>query len=145
MFNKEKTKWLNILHAGWPGGLVVGGLITLALGQSAKDDWRLLIYIIAIPAIVYMLMLIAAKFPVSERVSGGATYKEMLGEFGMIGAGIAMFLILKQLALTFDFSDTYVYVGLAVSVISYGVYCQSLGRPLMIFLCVVMMPLATTD
>jgi MFS family permease len=27
MFNKEKTKWLNILHAGWPGGLVVGGLI----------------------------------------------------------------------------------------------------------------------
>ena len=21
MFNREKTKWLNILHAGWPGGL----------------------------------------------------------------------------------------------------------------------------
>ena len=25
MFHKEKTKWLNILHAGWPGGLVLGG------------------------------------------------------------------------------------------------------------------------
>ena len=25
MFNKDKTKWLNILHAGWPGGLVLGG------------------------------------------------------------------------------------------------------------------------
>jgi hypothetical protein len=111
----------------------------------AKDDWRMLIYIIAIPAFVYMLMLIAAKFPVSERVSGGATYKEMLGEFGMIGAGIAMFLILKQLSLTFSFPDMYVYVGLAVSVIAYGVYCQSLGRPLMIFLCLIMMPLATTE
>ena len=22
MFSKEKTKWLNILHAGWPGGLL---------------------------------------------------------------------------------------------------------------------------
>src|SRR5881396_3452407 len=22
IFNREKTKWLNILHAGWPGGLV---------------------------------------------------------------------------------------------------------------------------
>lgn len=145
MFNKEKTKWLNILHAGWPGGLVVGGFITLGLGQAAKDDWRMLIYIIAIPAFVYMLMLIAAKFPVSERVSGGATYKEMLGEFGMIGAGIAMFLILKQLALTFAFADIYVYIGLAIAVVGYGLYCQSLGRPMMIFLCLIMMPLATTE
>lgn len=145
MFNKEKTKWLNILHAGWPGGLVVGGLITLWLGQAAKDDWRMLIYIIAIPAFIYMIMLIAAKFPVSERVSGGATYKEMLGEFGMIGAGIAIFLILKQLALTFGFADMYVYIGTTVAVLGYGAYCQSLGRPLMIFLCLVMVPLATTE
>ena len=28
MFHKEKTKWLNILHAGWPGGLVLGGIMT---------------------------------------------------------------------------------------------------------------------
>lgn len=145
MFNKEKTKWLNILHAGWPGGLVVGGLITLGLGQSARDDWRLLIYIIAIPAVIYLLMLIVAKFPVSERVSGGATYKEMLGEFGLIGAAIAMFLILKQLSLTFGFADVFVYVGVAVSAIAYGIYCQSFGRPLMIFLCFIMMPLATTE
>ena len=27
MFSRDKTKWLNILHAGWPGGLVLGGLI----------------------------------------------------------------------------------------------------------------------
>ena len=25
LFPKEKTHWLNILHAGWPGGLVLGG------------------------------------------------------------------------------------------------------------------------
>ncbi|MEM8712772.1 MAG: MFS transporter, partial [Planctomycetota bacterium] len=29
MFARNKTKWLNILHAGWPGGLVLGGLLTL--------------------------------------------------------------------------------------------------------------------
>ncbi len=63
----------------------------------------------------------------------------------MIGAGIAMFLILKQLALTFGFSDLIVYIGLAVAVVGYGLYCQSLGRPLMIFLCLIMMPLATTE
>jgi MFS family permease len=153
MFSHSKTKWLNILHAGWPGGLVLGGLITLGLGTQATEDWRLLIYVIAIPAIIYLLMLLAAKFPVSERVAGGATYKEMLGEFGMIGAAIATFLIVKQVTDVFRVSDylgatnaTYfVYGFIALATIAYGLYCQSLGRPLMIFLCLIMMPLATTE
>ncbi|MFK7769331.1 MAG: sugar MFS transporter [Mariniblastus sp.] len=159
MFNKEKTKWLNILHAGWPGGLVLGGLITLALGQSALDDWRLLIYIIAIPAVVYLMMLIGAKFPINERVSSGATYKEMLAEFGAVGCLIAAFLIFWQLAGVaaaplglegevfsgFNMAQVIAMVAIVASVIGYGVYCQSLGRPLMIFLCLVMIPLATTE
>ena len=145
MFHQAKTKWLNILHAGWPGGLVLGGLITLWLGDKATDDWRLLIYIIAIPAVVYLLMLIAAKFPVSERVAGGATYREMLAEFGVIGAAIASFLVLKQLGMVFGFSDTIVYILLGVAVLVYGIYCQSLGRPMLILLCLLMMPLATTE
>ena len=145
MFSREKTKWLNILHAGWPGGLVLGGLITLGLGQGAQDDWRLLIYIIAIPAVIYLVMLIGAKFPLNERVASGATYKEMLAEFGACGAAIASFLIFKQLGMVFDWPDVVVYTLVAVSVIGYGAYCQSLGRPLMIFLCLIMMPLATTE
>lgn len=153
MFSKEKTKWLNILHAGWPGGLVLGGLITLGLGTAATEDWRNLIYIIAIPAFVYVLMLAGAKFPVSERVSSGATYKDMLAEFGLLGAALAGFLVLKQLATVYNgtveesaaISDTVVYGLVAVVAIAYGVYCQSLGRPMMFLLCVIMMPLATTE
>ena len=145
IFSKEKTKWLNILHAGWPGGLVLGGLITLGLGTRATDDWRLLIYIIAIPAVVYLVMLIAAKFPVSERVAGGATYKEMLAEFGAIGAAIAAYLMFKEIGNVFELSPYVVYGALAVAVIGYGAYCQSLGRIMMIFLCLIMMPLATTE
>lgn len=145
MFSKEKTKWLNILHAGWPGGLVLGGLITLGLGSAATDDWRLLIYIIAIPAIIYVIILAGVKFPVSERVTGGATYKEMLGEFGILGAAIAAFLIFRQIGMVFGLADWIVWAVIAVSVIAYGAYCQSLGRPLMIFLCIIMMPLATTE
>ena len=36
LFNKDKTKWLNALHAGWPGGLVLGGLCTIALAGSRE-------------------------------------------------------------------------------------------------------------
>lgn len=145
MFNKDKTKWLNILHAGWPGGLVLGGLITLALGQAALDDWRYLIYIIAIPAVVYLVMLIAAKFPVSERVAGGATYKEMLAEFGAIGALIASFLMFREVGGFFEWSPYLIWGAIVVATIAYGLYCQSLGRPLMIFMCLIMMPLAITE
>lgn len=163
MYSHAKTKWLNILHAGWPGGLVLGGLITIFLGSRATEDWRLLIYIIAIPAAIYLLMLIGARFPVNERVAGGATYKEMLAEFGAIGCLIASFLIVKQLADTFRldkylidnfdvaaadgamYANYVVYGIVAVTTIAYMVYCQSLGRPLMIFLCLIMMPLATTE
>ena len=145
MYSKNKTKWLNILHAGWPGGLVLGGLITLGLGDWAAQDWRLLIYIIAIPAVVYLVMLIGVKFPVSERVAGGATYKEMLAEFGIIGAAIAAFMIFREVGNVFALPDMLVYGLMIASIVAYGAYCQSLGRPLMIFLCVIMMPLATTE
>ena len=62
MFKKDKTKWLNILHAGWPGGLVLGGILTIMLGAQAAEDWRILIYLIAIPAVVYLLMLLKLNF-----------------------------------------------------------------------------------
>ena len=145
MFNKDKTKWLNILHAGWPGGLVIGGILTIILGEQATEDWRILIYLIAIPAIIYLVMLLKARFPVNERVSSGTTYKEMLAEFGAIGALIAGYLIFRQLGMVFDWSDKMVYGLTAVATIAYGLYCKSLGRPLLIFMCIIMIPLATTE
>lgn len=164
MFSQAKTKWLNILHAGWPGGLVLGGLITLGLGTAATDDWRLLIYIIAIPAVIYLVMLIGAKFPVNERVSAGATYKEMLAEFGIIGCFIAAYLIFMQLSQviagpfpslgheafvlsgkSFTIAEVIAWISIIGAVVGYGAYCKSLGRPMMIFLCLIMIPLATTE
>ena len=145
MFNKDKTKWLNILHAGWPGGLVLGGLLTILLGAQAADDWRILIWLIAIPAIVYLVMLMKAEFPVNERVSSGTSYKEMLAEFGAIGALIAGYLVFKQLGMVFKWTDTIVYILTALATVGYGIYCKSLGRPILIFLCIIMMPLATTE
>ncbi len=145
MFSKDKTKWLNILHAGWPGGLVIGGILTILLDEQAAEDWRILIYLIAIPAVIYLFMLMKARFPVNERVSSGTSYKEMLAEFGAIGALIAGFLIFRQLGMVFDWSDKMVYVMTAVATIAYWFYCRSLGRPLLIFMCIIMIPLATTE
>ena len=145
MFKKDKTKWLNILHAGWPGGLVLGGILTILLGAQAAEYWRILIYLIAIPAVVYLVMLLKAEFPVNERVESGTSYKEMLAEFGAIGALIAGYLIFRQLGMEFKWSDNLVYGLTAVATVAYGLYCKSLGRPLLIFMCIIMIPLATTE
>ena len=145
MFNKDKSKWLNILHAAWPGGLVIGGVLTLALGGYAAQDWRILVYIIAAPALVYVFMLSRAVFPPNERVAAGTTYREMLAEFGILGAAIASYLITAQLAQVFAWSAAIQWSLFAAMVIGFGIYSRSLGRGILVFLCVVMIPLATTE
>lgn len=146
MFSREKTKWLNILHAGWPGGLVIGGVITIAMsGVAAEGDWRLVLGIIAIPAIIYLVMLIGATFPKSEREQAGVTYREMLAEFGAFGALVGFGLIFMQLGEVFRW-DFWVTAVLTVLVSAgFGVYTQSFGRGILAFLIIIMMPLATTE
>jgi MFS family permease len=145
IFNRDKTKWLNILHAGWPGGLVIGGLITLALGEKAHTDWRVLIYVIAIPALVYVVMLSRAKFPVNERVASGTTYRQMLGEFGIFGAAIASYFITSQLAQVFHWTAAIQWGLFAAAVLAFAAYSRSLGRGILVVLCLIMIPLATTE
>lgn len=146
IFNKEKTKWLNILHAGWPGGLVLGGIITIAMGNIVNEgDWRLIVGIIVFPAIIYLIMLFKAQFPVNERVQAGATYREMLGEFGTVGAFIAGYLICAQLGQVFGWPSAAVWALTAIITVGYYVYTKSLGKGLLIFLILIMMPLAITE
>jgi MFS family permease len=159
MFSREKTKWLNILHAGWPGGLVIAGIIVIFMGDA---PWGLKIGIIAAPAIVYFLMLLPCKFPVSERVASKVSYREMLSEFGILGAAIVGFLITLQLMQFFiglpAFQETvdgkavlatwakFLFIGIGVAIVgAFGIYTRSLGRPLMFIMVLIMMPLATTE
>ena len=94
IFPREKTKWLNILHAGWPGGLVLGGLIGLLLGPAV--DWRWKVALIFLPTLVYGVMMIRAQFPIQERVAAGVSYRAMLQEAGILGCVLVVGLILLE-------------------------------------------------
>ena len=145
MFRKEKTKWLNILHAGWPGGLVLGGLLTIGLSGLIAGNWTILIYLIALPAIVFLVMLLQVDFPENERVASGTSHKEMLAEFGVLGALLASVLIFNQLGQVFEWPAYLIWGLIIVSSVVYWMYCRSVGRPILFFLCLIMMPLATTE
>jgi len=95
LFSKDKVKWLNILHAGWPAGLVIGGLCTIAL--ATNPDWRLVLGLILIPALIFFFMLVGLKFPRSEREQAGVGYVAMLKELGVFGAFVGFGLVFAQL------------------------------------------------
>ncbi|MDP4693752.1 MAG: MFS transporter, partial [Opitutales bacterium] len=136
-----------ILHAGWPGGLILGGVLAIALGGVVASDWRILIGIMFLPAFIYLVMLARVKFPVNERVAAGSSYREMLAELGTAGSFIVFYLIFFQLgsADVIGWSATVSWVLVGVSVLAYTAYCRSFGNPLLLVLVIIMMPLATTE
>ncbi len=92
MFPDEKTRRMNILHAWWPGGLIIGGLasyfITKLLGLDAgvvpaetrTFGWQIKLALISLPAIVFALMVWKEKFPATERAAAGVSNGAMIGE-----------------------------------------------------------------
>ena len=80
LFPRNKTHYLNILHAGWPGGLVAMGVVTLLMGTSVSWEWK--VALVFIPTLLYGMLLIGQKFPVQERVAAGVSYTDMMREFG---------------------------------------------------------------
>jgi hypothetical protein len=90
-------------------------------------------------------MLVGAKFPKSEREQAGVSFREMLSEFGAVGAAVAFGLILWQLGEVFGLGGGVVLGLTALVTVAFGVYTRSVGRPIMLFLIAIMMPLATTE
>jgi MFS family permease len=143
LFSKQKTKWLNILHAGWPGGLVLGGLLALSMGHTA---WEYKVGLLLIPTFIYGFMMLFAKFPVSERVAAGVPYHEMLKEFGFLGALIVSFMIFAEVGRDFNWDPWVIGGTIVVVTLAFGAYVRfSPGRPLFIFMLLIMVPLATTE
>jgi MFS family permease len=143
VYSRQKTKWLNTLHAGWPGGMVIGGLLILVLMPAL--DWRWKVGLVLIPAAVYGLMMIRARFPVHERVKAGISYKAMLQEAGIIGAVIVIVIMIAEIGRILQWSLAAKVVVAAVLILIYSLYVRKLGHPLFIFLLLIMLPLATTE
>ncbi len=77
MYPEEKTHKLNVLHAWWPGGLIIGGLLGYLMKQ-ANLSWQMQMGVILIPTIVYGVMIFGQQFPLTERKASGISTGEML-------------------------------------------------------------------
>jgi MFS family permease len=94
LYNREKTHKLNVLHAWWPGGLMIGGLLSLGItyamglglggeGSSIAQTvigWQVKMLLVLVPTVIYGVLFISQKFPVTERVASGVSQGEMFAQ-----------------------------------------------------------------
>ncbi len=77
LFPKNKTHYLNILHAGWPGGLVLGALLGLVF-DFIKTSWEVQMGMFLLPTVFYGVLMIGRRFPKSEATASGLSLGTML-------------------------------------------------------------------
>src|SRR5688572_17192252 len=82
IYPDEKTRKLNMLHAWWPGGLVIGGLVAFALTMMFDAAWQVKLACIAMPAVLYLVMAMTLDYPKTERVASNISTGEMWRETG---------------------------------------------------------------
>jgi MFS family permease len=159
VYRDNKTKWLNILHAGWPGGLALGGLLSIAvltlggtLGETLPGHlWQWQMGILFIPIVIYGILLFGQRFPIQERVEAGVSYRTMLEEFGWGSAYIVAFLVImgvSQVLTVFKLppiSVTMAMLAAIVPAVLFAIPIRSFGRPMFVALMLVMFLLAATE
>jgi MFS family permease len=158
MYDRDKTKWLNALHAGWPGGLVLGGLLSIAvlLGGSAMGNlpgkiWQWQMGVVLIPTLLYGVILLGQKFPVQERVAAGVSYVDMLREFGWGSCYVVSFFLVggvNQILVVAGVPTVNLFVQAAIAIVPavlFGAYVKNFGRPMFVFMLLIMILLATTE
>jgi MFS family permease len=76
LYADDKTHKLNVLHAWWPGGLIIGGLLGFALAKLGLN-WQVRFGVVILPSVVYGIMVAATRFPPTERAAHRVSAGEM--------------------------------------------------------------------
>jgi MFS family permease len=93
LFPHNRTHYLNILHASWPAGMILGSLAGLLLDDKMQLNWKLQLSLYLIPTVAYGVMFMGQKFPKSEAAAKGSSFVEMFKSVGILGALVACYLI----------------------------------------------------
>jgi MFS family permease len=76
----DKTGKLNALHAWWPAGIIVGGLLSVLFFKSLNLSWEMLIGLTIVPGIILALWASRHEFPQTESAVQGVPFGEMIAE-----------------------------------------------------------------
>jgi fucose permease len=93
IFPNNRTHYLNILHASWPAGLILGSAAGWLLDDQLQVHWKLQLALYLIPTALYAVMFFGQSFPKSEAAASGSSFVEMYKSIGILGSLVACFLV----------------------------------------------------
>ena len=94
LFPENRTHYLNILHASWPLGMILGGMVGWFLGTGdAALNWKVQLSFYLVPTVAYGVMFMGQKFPKSEASEKGLGMGEMMKDVGLLGGAVVAFML----------------------------------------------------
>src|SRR6185436_13582492 len=83
LYPKQKTHYLNVLHAGWPAGLIFGGVLSYLMarqGERVAVRWEIQWLAFLFPVLLYGFLMMGQRFPVSETRAAGIPFRQTIRE-----------------------------------------------------------------
>ena len=146
VFPENRTHYLNILHASWPLGMMIGAVASGLLGggflgiAGAGLTWKYQLAFYLVPTVAYAVMFLGQTFPKSEAAEKGASFAEMFKDVGILGTIVATALIvlflrdmLPLFGISADNSQTIGYVVGGLLVIAVAVITRFSVGSLLLF------------
>jgi MFS family permease len=93
LFPENRTHYLNILHASWPAGMVLGSVAGWILDDKMQLGWKIQLALYLVPTVLYAIMFLGQKFPKSEAAAKGSSFVQMFKPVGILGAIVACYLL----------------------------------------------------
>ena len=79
LYPDEKTRRITSVHAWWPAGLIIGGLLAVVM-SNLGIGWELKLSLILVPAVAYLVMALSVSYPKTERVTSNVSTASMWKE-----------------------------------------------------------------
>ena len=79
IYSEDKTRRLVTLHAWFPGGIVIGGVLAFLFTQLGLN-WQAKMILLLAPAAFYTAMAMGQRFPPTERKAAGVPFGDMFRE-----------------------------------------------------------------
>ena len=93
VYPHNRTHYLNILHASWPAGLVLGAAAGWVLDDWFAIHWKYQLALYLIPTALYAIMFMGQFFPKSEAAASGTSFVEMYKSIGILGSLVVCTLV----------------------------------------------------
>jgi fucose permease len=88
IYADDKRRRLVALHAWFPGGIVIGGVLSFVLTQAGRyapalapyTGWQTKMLLLLVPSLTYAWLFAGGRFPATERAAAGVPFADMVSE-----------------------------------------------------------------